>query len=251
VVRSPDSRELADYEEYCRRELPRLFRASLEEVVNNNTQPLEEQLRSQLTELIRDAQDQVFSSYRSSSAAIPETPSRRIQNPSSQEANVPAIVQGTRNNDDPETSSIEDHLQLPAFFEPPAPQNQLQSSFTISELRTALPHTHGSDSSDSGYGSSNLSFLSPIDPTTIISTIHAAPWNSQNLSSMDNQSHENSSADELTTPGGSIGHLQNTFDFNFDPNSIDSNFDMDSFERLNFSTDFPESIGSFLGASSL
>jgi hypothetical protein len=34
---SPDSREVADYDEYCRRELPRHFRAALEEIVHTES----------------------------------------------------------------------------------------------------------------------------------------------------------------------------------------------------------------------
>ncbi|KAH6714386.1 hypothetical protein BKA61DRAFT_481996, partial [Leptodontidium sp. MPI-SDFR-AT-0119] len=59
VDQSPDSRALAEYEEYCRRELPREFRAALEEIVHNQVQPIEESIRSQLMNIIRECQDRV------------------------------------------------------------------------------------------------------------------------------------------------------------------------------------------------
>jgi hypothetical protein len=66
---SPDSRELANYEEYSRRELPRFFRSALEAAVNDEAQPIEERLKSRLVETIRDCQDRVFSAYRSAVAS--------------------------------------------------------------------------------------------------------------------------------------------------------------------------------------
>lgn len=70
IILSPDSRQLAYYEDYCRRELPRTVRAALEEIVHNESQPIEESIRNQLINIIRDCQDRVFSNYRSSSAAV-------------------------------------------------------------------------------------------------------------------------------------------------------------------------------------
>jgi hypothetical protein len=62
---SPDSRQLSNYEEFSRQALPRFFRAALEEAIDKNTQPIEEKLKSQLVDMIRDCQDRVFSTYRS------------------------------------------------------------------------------------------------------------------------------------------------------------------------------------------
>lgn len=60
-----DVTELEDYEEYCRRELPRIVLATVEDIVNRGTEPLEDQLMRQLEQIIRHAQDQVYASYRS------------------------------------------------------------------------------------------------------------------------------------------------------------------------------------------
>ncbi len=60
-----DSTELEEYEEYCRRELPRIVRATVEEIVNRETQPMEDRLINQIESIIRNAQNQVYASYRS------------------------------------------------------------------------------------------------------------------------------------------------------------------------------------------
>ena len=65
IMRSPESEELTSYEEYSRRELPRLFRDALEAAIADEAQPIEERLRSQLVGMIQDCQDRVFSAYRS------------------------------------------------------------------------------------------------------------------------------------------------------------------------------------------
>ncbi|KAG9233783.1 putative resistance to glucose repression protein 1 [Amylocarpus encephaloides] len=61
---SPDSRELSNYENYIRRELPRLVRSNIESVVRRETQPLEAALIGNLISIIQDCQDRVFRSYR-------------------------------------------------------------------------------------------------------------------------------------------------------------------------------------------
>ncbi|KAE9378798.1 hypothetical protein N431DRAFT_553166 [Stipitochalara longipes BDJ] len=61
---SPDSRDLASYEDYIRRELPRLVRSNIEEAVRREMQPLEASLVNNLVGIIQDCQDRVFRSYR-------------------------------------------------------------------------------------------------------------------------------------------------------------------------------------------
>lgn len=61
---SPDSRVLADYEDYIRRELPRLVRSDIEEVERREMQSLETSLINTLPGIIRDCQDRVFRAYR-------------------------------------------------------------------------------------------------------------------------------------------------------------------------------------------
>ena len=51
----PRDIDLFLYEEYSRRELPQMFRGAIETIVNEETQPLEEELRGQLTALSNNA----------------------------------------------------------------------------------------------------------------------------------------------------------------------------------------------------
>lgn len=74
-----ESEGLANYEEYARRELPRLFRSTLETIVHNETRPIEERLKSQLTSIIQECQDRVFSSYRASLSFPMPSPSHMIE----------------------------------------------------------------------------------------------------------------------------------------------------------------------------
>src|SRR5271168_53598 len=63
---SPESRDLAGYEDYIRRELPRLVRSNIEEVARRDMQPLEASLIGSLVGIIQDCQDRVFRAYRES-----------------------------------------------------------------------------------------------------------------------------------------------------------------------------------------
>ncbi|KAH8780531.1 hypothetical protein F5882DRAFT_259698, partial [Hyaloscypha sp. PMI_1271] len=61
---SPYSQVLASYEAYLHRELPRLFRSRVEEVVFREMQPVEANILANLERLIRECQDQLSSGYR-------------------------------------------------------------------------------------------------------------------------------------------------------------------------------------------
>jgi hypothetical protein len=49
--------------------LPRIFRNALEQAVAREAQPLEERLKSQLVEMIKECQDKLFSAYKASQTA--------------------------------------------------------------------------------------------------------------------------------------------------------------------------------------
>jgi hypothetical protein len=68
-------RQLADYEEYIRRELPRLVQARLEETINFTNLPIEGAIRDKFINIIREAQDRVFANYtaKANSRGDPET----------------------------------------------------------------------------------------------------------------------------------------------------------------------------------
>jgi hypothetical protein len=63
---SPDSRDFTSYEDYIRRELPRLIRSNIEEVARRDMQPLEASLIGSLVGIIQDCHDRVFRAYRES-----------------------------------------------------------------------------------------------------------------------------------------------------------------------------------------
>lgn len=65
TAQSPGAAELLEYEEYSRRELPRMFQSALENAINQEAEPIAERLRTQLINMIQECQARVFSTYRS------------------------------------------------------------------------------------------------------------------------------------------------------------------------------------------
>ncbi|KAG4436548.1 hypothetical protein IFR05_007986 [Cadophora sp. M221] len=166
IILSPDSRELADYEEYCRRELPRRVRAALEEIVNTESQPMEESIRNQLMSIIRDCQDRVFSSYRSSSAVAFSVGSVLPASEDASASELPTISSGESMAmvSQPKEAIIERTFAstAPPFFRPPPPQIHLRSGLEVSDLQGNITSRApaGSDPSDSGYSSAESGDLS-------------------------------------------------------------------------------------------
>lgn len=262
MIQSPGSQELADYEEYCRRELPRVFRASLEEVVNNSTQPLEEQLRSQLMDLIRDAQDRVFSGYRSSSTST-GTPARGDPSSSPQTNTSSSSSQGLASSplrSQPTTiasSGERSQARLPPFFQPPSPKNHLESGLDISDLNITPSKPDRNERSDSGYDSSSFVMPSTLPLAHGESSVSTSASRSQILlppeGNQETTGHADSeaaltqanlasNAEAITTAGND--HLnsepylsQNPFDFELDYADL-TNFDTyDEFGNCDFSQD--------------
>ncbi|KAG4430642.1 hypothetical protein IFR05_013875 [Cadophora sp. M221] len=64
VSASPSSQVLMHYDDYIHRELPRLVRARVEEIVRREMQPIEETIFANLELLVRECQTQLSSSYR-------------------------------------------------------------------------------------------------------------------------------------------------------------------------------------------
>jgi hypothetical protein len=139
---SPDARELSNYEDYIRRELPRLVRSNIESVVRRETQPLEASLIGSLVSIIQDCQDRVFRSYREAQGIEHErsTPAR----PST------TSPSDTLNRQDPH--DFRDDLDfLDAAFQSPA-TSMTQAMPSFQQLDSVLrPEALGF--SDSGYAS--------------------------------------------------------------------------------------------------
>jgi hypothetical protein len=138
IVDSPDSKELAEYEEYSRRELPRIFRDTLEEIINSEMLPMEEAIRNRLLDIIRDAQDRVFANY--SAKAI----SRGDAGASTSE---PALKDphDVANQGDMPTASTSTASER--FFQPPPPLAGYFRSLDLGDL--ALEYN--TSTSDSAY----------------------------------------------------------------------------------------------------
>jgi hypothetical protein len=144
VDKLPDN-ELSLYEEYSRRELPRIFRGAIENIVNEGTSQLEEQLRSQLTSIIRECQDQMFSNYRQ-------------QNPSTNVLREPVLPS------EPDNTAT-DSDDLARFYQrPPSPRNNIVELTISSTNKPEVAHEQSS-SADSGYASRISTILSAEDST--------------------------------------------------------------------------------------
>jgi hypothetical protein len=163
---SPDSRGLADYEDYARQELPRVFRAALEDIIRSQSQPLEDSLRSQLVTIIRDSQDRVFERYRESVASDVFTPSG---NPSNYNAPVMASASSSQAmdnssfNNDP-TAEMPTIDSVPPYLQPPTPQNDIGSRHQIDASHCVVPPNENKPLSDSGYGSNSSDLPSSSSP---------------------------------------------------------------------------------------
>lgn len=146
MLQSPESLELANYGDYSRRELPRLFRSLLETAVNDEAQPIEERLRGQLTSMIQECQDRVFSNYRSLRA----TQSMGSSAPPESQANSPnATVQMAERATTQQPTSLGPHLET-----------RLHAATKGGQKQGAY---HGQQGSwDSGYGSNKSASASSL-----------------------------------------------------------------------------------------
>lgn len=129
---SPDSQQLSNYEEFSRQALPRFFRAALEEAINEDTQPIEEKLKSQLVDMIRDCQDRVFSTYRSRFPNTTATPAASmLLNPRLRPSSPNQNSEGQANLDSQGVDLLLDQpfdILGTFFHEPPAPKSLDQPS---------------------------------------------------------------------------------------------------------------------------
>ncbi|KAE9363847.1 hypothetical protein N431DRAFT_356502 [Stipitochalara longipes BDJ] len=184
IVLSPDSRALENYEDYCRQELPRVFRSELEAIIQAESEPIEERIRNRITNLIRDCQDQVFSSYRSSAGTIARTPSSNSTG--SHSPLMAREVQPDLSTITNETSDLSSGGIAP-FLLAPSPQSHLGSSLDISDLpKDILKPPSSIGHSDSGY-SSGRSCIPPA-----VSSSYNVCTEGSSLPSFQSQSHATS-----------------------------------------------------------
>jgi hypothetical protein len=67
------SRDLLNYEKYARKELPQRFRQSLEAIFAAEIHPVKDQIIIRMEDLIRNCQEQTFSSYRLQHSSVEQT----------------------------------------------------------------------------------------------------------------------------------------------------------------------------------
>lgn len=154
MIQSPDSLQLTEYEEYCRQELPKLVRVFLEEIVHKSIVPLEEDIKSRLVEIIRDALDQISISYRQSRTIVTPIQSNIVSGPEIVPPEVllqkPTISGGTHSS----TENFEGtrKSQAPIFFQAPPPQAHPALGWNLPVQDLPSRKAGENDQSDSGYG---------------------------------------------------------------------------------------------------
>ena len=126
------------YEEYSRRELPRLFRNALETVVSEETQNLEERLRDELVNMIQDCQDRVLSNYRSLNTNGRSTEAGEQTKGAINSIRISGLDIPPLPND------------LETFYKRPPPIQEIGRRFSEA---TASEQLHRVESADSGYTS--------------------------------------------------------------------------------------------------
>ena len=145
------SDQLAEYDRYMARELPRLVRTQLETIVHGASGPLESGLQSQLIDIIRNCQRELFRAY-----AANQDPQVSTTGPSPS-SNEPEFL------DTPPTDVL---AGINAFFPPPSmPDNNVL--FTYEDLLQnssgLCPPISLSSFSDSAYSSHNTNFPNSLD----------------------------------------------------------------------------------------
>jgi hypothetical protein len=139
--------ELTRYEQFLRRELPNRVRQQLEVRIEQRFNPLEETLRTELVEIVRDMQLQLFEIYKSSrtndpGSVIQDAGATSGENSSQQPATGP---------DPPPRPSLEEELQpfwTPAYIDDLAQLDDFDGLlWNFSGVQS------GSHQTDSGYES--------------------------------------------------------------------------------------------------
>lgn len=150
---SPDSRDLANYEDYMRRELPRLVRTNIEDVVRRDMQPLEAALIGNLVGIIQDCQDRLFRGYRQMRGEGTEASASPMMDLASA-----SFSSASNQHPIPSGNDLQQSQLLAAAFQPPPPAASdfdtsipLRRQPSIRDLR----HQQSLDMilSDSGYAS--------------------------------------------------------------------------------------------------
>jgi hypothetical protein len=144
----PGASELADYEDYIRRELPSLVRRNLEELVCRETQPLEASLIANLVDIVRSCQEKISRSYRERSETGGGNQTLVPHSANLSETSAPSQFETP--------SAMDDHFSL-SFLTPIVEDPTLEQWDGVNMPGTdfqPLERSTGQLSHDSGYGSS-------------------------------------------------------------------------------------------------
>lgn len=171
---SPNSPEFVRFEDFSKKQLPELVRTSLEVLVEQNTQMqlLEETLKSQLIDIVRDCQEKLFSMYQDARRIGSSTPTTAV-----------VSSECLRRTIDSRPTANPSQTELAEVYMPPPLVHGLSNGPDLKEIQQGhRAKPEGSrDQSDSGYGSANTSFgssesfgapqsrdtLAEIEPPTI------------------------------------------------------------------------------------
>jgi len=148
---SPNSPEFARFEDFSKKKLPELVRTSLEVLVEQNTQMqlLEESLKSQLIDIVRDCQEKLFSMYQDARRTGPSTPTTAAVSSECLQRTI-----------DSRSTTNPSQTELAEVFMPPPLVHGFSNGPDLKEIQQghqAKPES-SKDQSDSGYGSANTSF---------------------------------------------------------------------------------------------
>jgi len=153
------SQEFDNYERYLRRELPRLVRQQLEIAASEVSGPLENHLRGQLIEIVRDAQSQLFQRYRGSepASAGPATSPSQAPFPELQLDSAMTGLEFQNNTINSISNAQFLEFDFSAYFQqPPIDENYVNPVNILPvETSAALGGEH-QPRSDSGYGSMGI-----------------------------------------------------------------------------------------------
>lgn len=148
---SPNSPEFVRFEDFSRKKLPELVRTSLEVLVEQNTQMqlLEETLKSQLIDIVRDSQEKLFSMYQDARSTDSSPPTTAAVSSECLQRTI-----------DRQSTANPSQTELAEVFMPPPLVHGLSNGPDLKEIQQehqAKPES-SKDQSDSGYGSANTSF---------------------------------------------------------------------------------------------
>ena len=78
MIQSPGSDGFAGFEEYRRRELPRIIKQRVEEAVQREHEPLEERVKNEVMQMIRDCTTELLQDYRRERQSVVSTPTPAV-----------------------------------------------------------------------------------------------------------------------------------------------------------------------------